>query len=304
MSDQDKTMQEPKDELFPVDVVQGDHEIAMGINDALEPKTPQPEENNQQDEPVAPPEEPDSIPEEPVIDIGGEKVPLSKIQEWRSGYLRQDDYTRKTQTLAQQRKEIEQLEQQLKPFLQLDAYLRSNPQAAQRFAKALQSLPPEAMGMGAAPPQTFMSQQMYQQLSETQRQLQELKLDRELEMLRHQVNQERREYGLSDLTDDEWQNVSNRIMQEAVDARVQDLNAAYRMSSVRSEWHRQAVELARQKALEDQRQRSKQVSNAVMRGSLSGGPLPESPENHAKTLQEATRRAFQELRASGISLYR
>ena len=76
---------------------------------------------------------------DPEIEIGGEKVKLSQIQEWRKGYLRQDDYTRKTQQLAEQRKQIEQLQQRLQPLLAVEQYLAANPQAALALKQFLQS---------------------------------------------------------------------------------------------------------------------------------------------------------------------
>ena len=44
---------------------------------------------------------------EPSFEIDGEKVSLSTLKEWKANGLRQSDYTRKTQELAQQRKELE-----------------------------------------------------------------------------------------------------------------------------------------------------------------------------------------------------
>jgi len=47
-------------------------------------------------------------PEEPVVELDGEKIPVSEVKEWKQGYLRQQDYTKKTQALADARKAIEQ----------------------------------------------------------------------------------------------------------------------------------------------------------------------------------------------------
>lgn len=44
-----------------------------------------------------------------AIEIGGKKYTPDQLQEYISGGLRQDDYTRKTQELANQRKEVEML---------------------------------------------------------------------------------------------------------------------------------------------------------------------------------------------------
>lgn len=50
--------------------------------------------------------------DETYLDLDGEEIPLSQIKEWKSGNMRQADYTRKTTELAEQRKalEAEQLE--------------------------------------------------------------------------------------------------------------------------------------------------------------------------------------------------
>lgn len=58
--------------------------------------------------------------EENYIEIDGEKYTLDDIKEFRQGYLRQSDYTRKTQELARQRKENEYA-------LELFNYLKANP---------------------------------------------------------------------------------------------------------------------------------------------------------------------------------
>lgn len=40
------------------------------------------------------------------IDLDGEKVTLDQIKEWKSGHMRQEDYTRKTQELAAERNKL------------------------------------------------------------------------------------------------------------------------------------------------------------------------------------------------------
>jgi len=69
------------------------------------------------------------VPEpEQQFDIGGEQVPLSQL---RDGYLRQSDYTRKTQEISQQR-------DSLKPYVELADYLKANPNHAQNIYGYLQ----------------------------------------------------------------------------------------------------------------------------------------------------------------------
>lgn len=45
--------------------------------------------------------------DEMYLDLDGEEIPLSQIKEWKSGNMRQSDYTRKTTELAEQRKEFD-----------------------------------------------------------------------------------------------------------------------------------------------------------------------------------------------------
>lgn len=45
---------------------------------------------------------------EPTVMVGDEEVPLSQIEEWKKGALRQADYTRKTQELAAKRREYDE----------------------------------------------------------------------------------------------------------------------------------------------------------------------------------------------------
>lgn len=66
-------------------------------------------EEGVQDEPTADDESEETEDEEEleVIDLDGEEVTLKQIREWKRGNLREQDYTRKTQDLANERKAIE-----------------------------------------------------------------------------------------------------------------------------------------------------------------------------------------------------
>jgi hypothetical protein len=66
------------------------------------------------------------------IDLDGEKVTLDQIKEYRKGYLRQSDYTRKTQEVAAQRKELQQAKE-------VYEFIRSNPD----LLKMMQEYNPE-----------------------------------------------------------------------------------------------------------------------------------------------------------------
>ena len=62
----------------------------------------------------------DSANQEVSYEVDGEKVPVSKIKEWKSGNLMQADYTKKTQELSEQRKQLE-------PYLQAHQWSQQNP---------------------------------------------------------------------------------------------------------------------------------------------------------------------------------
>lgn len=57
-----------------------------------------------------------------TIKVGGEEYTLDEIREFKQGYLRQSDYTKKTQEIARQREEY-------KEAIELYEYLKSNPYA-------------------------------------------------------------------------------------------------------------------------------------------------------------------------------
>ena len=86
--------------------------------------TEQPEQtDNTQVEDVSSESVNTSVAEETVddtVEIGGEKYTLDEIREFKQGYLRQSDYTKKTQELANQRREVEDA-------VKLYEYLRDNP---------------------------------------------------------------------------------------------------------------------------------------------------------------------------------
>lgn len=64
----------------------------------------------------------------PGIELGGETYTHEQLKEWRQGYLRQSDYTKKTQEIASMR-------QQNKDALELYEYMQSNPELVQQLAE-------------------------------------------------------------------------------------------------------------------------------------------------------------------------
>jgi hypothetical protein len=58
------------------------------------------------------------------IEVKGRKLKASQIEEWEKGAMRQEDYTRKTQELATQRKQHQQELQQLQQFQNIAATIQ------------------------------------------------------------------------------------------------------------------------------------------------------------------------------------
>lgn len=64
--------------------------------------------------------------EDPEIDMGNGRQPV-RLSELKKGYLRQSDYTKKTQALAEERKAYEAERQAIEPVKQLSDFLDQNP---------------------------------------------------------------------------------------------------------------------------------------------------------------------------------
>lgn len=82
-------------------------------------------------------EEPAAV-EDPDIDLGEGKKPV-KMSELKNGYMRQSDYTKKTQELATQRKEVEALQESLKGAQGFHNHLQSNPWLWQQINTAIEA---------------------------------------------------------------------------------------------------------------------------------------------------------------------
>lgn len=313
-----------------------DLRVALGLED----DNPQEETENQNTEQEAHAEEQsqDSSPEEasqekegPSLpdtwEIDGEKVTIDQIREWRKGYLRMDDYTRKTQRLSEREREIRALEQRLQPLLQVERLLAANPHLYQVLQQSLQrALMGQAPITGAAPltqrgvPQGPAAQQpspafqplpmgfgvdpvLEQRLSKLEQLEAEQQLDRMLQEVRSKANAERQELGLPALSDEEWQQVSTQLMNEALASRNNDLHTVYRQSPLRDQWYREALLKAREAALQEQREQQRRQAGVVMSGSPRGSAPTPSVSEPPKDFSEATRRAAAELRQLGLSLY-
>src|SRR5262249_7799667 len=77
------------------------------------------------------------VDEDPDVDIGEGRQPV-KMSELKSGYMRQSDYTKKTQELATQRKEVETQAESLKPGQGRRDQINSNPWLWQQLNSAIE----------------------------------------------------------------------------------------------------------------------------------------------------------------------
>lgn len=102
--------------------------------DSLERTNVQEEQQNTDEEQA---DSTEDVPDEGYL-IDGEIFTPEQIKEWKQGYLRQSDYTKKTQELSQERARV-------KDAIELYEYLQGNPELAQQLAtqdKSVQSKAP------------------------------------------------------------------------------------------------------------------------------------------------------------------
>jgi hypothetical protein len=141
--------------------------------------------------------------DDPEIEVRGKKYKASQIAQYEQGFMRQEDYTRKTQELAQQRQqqqaqlqELEQLKQYIGVIQQRDPYFMAQ---AQRI---LQGQPADDPYAGDPYMQQIRQQQaMIQNLSNWQQELSrkqhENELEKELTALEEKYPKMDRNYVLS-----------------------------------------------------------------------------------------------------------
>lgn len=104
-----------------------DLEIYLELAVDGEPSEPTPVEPTS--EPTTEPTDTvETQPAETFFEIDGEKLTPQQIKEYKQGYLRQADYTKKTQEVANQRKEH-------KEALELYEYFKANPHLAQKLSE-------------------------------------------------------------------------------------------------------------------------------------------------------------------------
>src|SRR5690606_18400766 len=136
-----------------------DMRAVLGLDDPQDAAQDEPESKEQGTTDAKDGETPkDEGSEDPLVEIGGEKFRMSELQEWRKGYLRQADYTRRTQRLAERERELPQALQHVQPMLQLQQLLQSNPAAFRAFQTAYQQAMTQAGGALRSPVASYGAQ--------------------------------------------------------------------------------------------------------------------------------------------------
>lgn len=119
----------------------------------------------------------DTIPE---LEIDGQKVTIDEIRRWRDGVKNMEkDYTRKTQEIAETRRQLEQQMTSIAPYLQLQQYLAEHPEKAAKLAQIFEEETQTPTGI-ANP--DVLGQTSFNQIPNVGNQLQ--KLQQEIQSLR------------------------------------------------------------------------------------------------------------------------
>lgn len=105
--------------------------------DETEEETEESDEESEGEESEDDEEAGTELSDETEIDLGDDKNPVT-LKELKDGYLRQSDYTKKTQALAEERKEIESLQEEVKPVQEWLDWWSSNPYLREQITSALQ----------------------------------------------------------------------------------------------------------------------------------------------------------------------
>lgn len=168
--------------------------------------------------------EPDPTPEPTEVDITGlGKVSFDEIKEWKQGYLRQSDYTRKTQELARQREQLQNAEN-------LFNYVNQNPHLIDAMKNA--------EGGNASPIHNSTPEmQMMRQLAYNQKAM-------EVDM---KINQLKQKYGSENVDEVALFNKAAELKTEDLEFVYQGLKAAEQTPTVDvEEIKRQAIEQAKE----------------------------------------------------------
>jgi hypothetical protein len=126
---------------------EGQDEVEPNPDDA----EPAPEGDDKKD-----PNKPEPLSDDTEIELGEDRQPV-KLAELKQGYLRQSDYTKKTQALADERKAFETERQHFEPVKQWLDYINGNPWLFQQINTAIR----EFNSTGVLPIEEVMQDAQY-----------------------------------------------------------------------------------------------------------------------------------------------
>lgn len=219
-------------------------------------------------------EEPEGSPDRYTVKVNGEEIEVS-LDELRNGYSRQSDYTRKSQELADRRKAVEALEQEITAereqyaelLPRMREQLQQQLQAEPDWDKLYEQNPVEAVKLERKWQQ--VKQQREQQIQAVQAEQQRLMTIRQRQMQEQLVKQRDAEQARLPEVIPEWKNAET-AKKEAKEVREFLLANGFSEQDVDGITHAGVVKLARN-AMLFEKGRAK-ISEA--KGQAKPGPKP------------------------------
>ena len=134
-----------------------------------------------------------------VLDDG--EYTLDEIKKWKSGYMMQADYTRKTQELADQRRNYQSA-------IEFYEYLQNNPEVAQKVVDVIQGNVPDN---DVQDNQYYRDPAIEKRLVDAEKELRQLKIERKISKLKEKY---------PDMDE-------KAVLQEAIDRGIDDFELIY-----------------------------------------------------------------------------
>lgn len=188
--------------------------------------------------------EPEAQPTYPeYVEVNGEKIPFNEVT---NGYMRQSDYTRKTQEIAKQRQEMQDA-------LELVDYLKENPHVAQRLVEAQQST-------GQATPQQGNNPGVVDKFNPAMKEIEEIKNELFMDKLDREINTLKTKY--PDFNEVE-------VLNRASELGVNDLEFVY--NAMRGQNLDNVVEQRVKEALSQAQAQQQKQNEVVSKTLISGG---------------------------------
>lgn len=245
--------------------------------------------NNQNQQQVSPPNGVSTNPapeEEHEIDWKGQKVrlPISKVKNLaQQGYdyaQKMGEFNRKVQEFEKNSRAAKELEEKLKPFVEIDSWARQNPDkwlAIEQGYKQSSGQIPE--GIDPTNPLVQKLSTIESWISEKQQQEQTAKYKAEDEALDNEIKEIKTQYKNLDFNkfDEQGKTLENRIIEHAAQTGIKTFRAAFR-----DYCHDQLVNLEVEKAKE---KTGKEVSKNSKLGMISNGSKPGQYVSQAQNIK-------------------